>query len=276
MGMKVISVIGYKNTGKTTFVTRMVKELSDLGRVGTVKLMLDHRLDDPNTDTGKHFDSGADMVTAVTDRELVTISRNPSFEKAMDELADAGMDFAIVEGAKDSEVAKVVLGDMDEDVSNVIARLPEKAEWDLKDIVTLLMEQPDHVTLNSLIEQVRTNPDIVKAGGIGTFIGIVRVDNEDYETRMLEFEKYDKVADASIQKIREEMMQQDGIIDVLIHHKAGRIMPLEDIVYIVIAAGHRQQLFAALSETLERVKSEVPIWKKEITIDGNFWVHDHA
>lgn len=274
--MKVISVIGHKNSGKTTFVTRMVKELKKIGRVGTVKMMLDHRLDNPNADTGKHFDSGADMVAAVTESELVTIAREPSLEKAIDKLADAGMDFVIVEGAKSNEFAKIVLGGVEGNISNVVANLPEKADWDLKGIVDLVMQQPDHVTLESLVKKVRLNPDIIKAGGIGTFVGIVRVDNDTHETRMLEFETYDKLADASIQKIREEIMQQKGIIDVLIHHKVGRIMPLEDIVYIVVAAGHRQQLFSALSETLERVKSEVPIWKKEITIDGNFWVHDHA
>lgn len=238
--------------------------------------MLDHRLDDPNTDTGKHFDSGADMVTAVTNSELVSIQRDPSVEKAIDALADAGMDFAVVEGAKDSPIAKIVLGEMDEDVQNVVARLPERSDWELTGLVELIMKQPDHVTLDLLIKKIRENPEIAKVGGIGSFTGIVRENNEDFHTSQLEFEKYDKVADASIRKIREEIMQQDGIVDVLIHHKAGRIMPREDIVYIVVAAGHRQQLFPALAETLERVKSEVPIWKKEITVDGNFWVHDHA
>lgn len=274
--MKVISVIGYKNTGKTTLVTRLVQELSKLGRVGTAKMMLDHRLDDPNTDTGKHFDSGADMVTAVTNSELVSIQRDPSIEKAIDALADAGMDFAVVEGAKDSPIAKIVLGDMDENVQNVVAKLPARSDWDLDELVELIMKQPDHVTLDLLIKQIRETPGIEKVGGIGSFTGIVRVDNEDFRTSQLEFESYEKAADASIRKIREEIMQQEGIIDVLIHHKVGSIMPLEDIVYIVVAAGHRQQLFAALAETLERVKSEVPIWKKEITVDGNFWVHDHA
>ncbi|KGK98602.1 molybdopterin-guanine dinucleotide biosynthesis protein MobB [Methanococcoides methylutens] len=274
--MKVISVIGYKNTGKTTLVTRLVQELSKLGRVGTAKMMLDHRLDDPKTDTGKHFDAGADMVTAVTNSELVSIQRDPSIEKAIDALADAGMDFAVVEGAKDSTIAKILLGDIDEDVQNVVARLPARSEWNLGELVDVIREQPDHVTLDLLLKQIKETPGIEKVGGIGSFTGIVRVDNEDFRTSQLEFESYKTAADTSIQKIREEIMQQEGIIDVLIHHKVGTIKPLEDIVYIVVAAGHRQQLFPALAETLERVKSEVPIWKKEITVDGNFWVHDHA
>lgn len=273
-----ISVIGHKNTGKTTFVSRLVGRLSDLGRVGTVKLMLDHRFNPPNTDTGKHFDAGADMVTAVTGNELVTIGRDNHLETALDSLADAGMDFAIVEGGRASALAKIVLGEMDdpEDVSNVVEHLPPCSDWDMDKIARIVNEQPDHVTLSLLVNQVKANPDIKKVGGIGTFTGIVREQTTEVQTRRLEFETYEQVAEDRIEQIRTDMMQREGIIDVRIHHKVGGIGPGEDIVYIVVAAAHRTELFQALSDTLERVKTEVPIWKKEITIDGDFWVHDHA
>ncbi|MDL5503528.1 MAG: molybdopterin synthase, partial [Candidatus Methanoperedens sp.] len=35
-----------------------------------------------------------------------------------------------------------------------------------------------------------------------------------------------------------------------------------------------QQLFPVLSEAIERLKTEVPIWKKEHTLKGEWWVHD--
>jgi molybdopterin synthase catalytic subunit len=111
--MKVISVVGYKKTGKTTLVTRLVEKLSGKGKVGTVKQMCHHRFNPENTDTGKHFDAGAEAVAAITDGELVLVKRNPSLSKALDALADSGMDFAIVEGAKKSSLPKIVLGDLD-------------------------------------------------------------------------------------------------------------------------------------------------------------------
>jgi molybdopterin synthase catalytic subunit len=70
------------------------------------------------------------------------------------------------------------------------------------------------------------------------------------------------------------MKAKDNIIDVLIHHKTGLIKSGEDIVYIVVAAAHRQELFQTLIDSLERIKEDVPIWKKEFTIEGDFWVHD--
>lgn len=274
--MKIICIAGYKNSGKTTLVTRLVETLSKRGSVGTVKQMLHHRFNPENTDTGKHFDAGADIVTAITDIELVTISRNPTLEDALNALADSGADFAIVEGAKSSDLPKIFLGEVEgsDEVSNIIIRLPARSDWDIDALVELILDQPEWVTLDSLIRKVRSNPDISLSGGIATFTGIVRRVNGDVETTAIDFEKYEGVADRAIEKICYELKEMDDIIDVLIHHKTGLIRSGQDIVYIVVAAAHRKELFETLVEALERIKEEVPIWKKEFTIEGDFWVHD--
>ncbi|WP_319508195.1 molybdopterin synthase [uncultured Methanolobus sp.] len=274
--MKVICVAGYKNSGKTTLVTRLVEALSKRGSVGTVKQMLHHRFNPENTDTGKHFDAGADVVAAITDIELVTIKRNPTLEGALNALADEGADFAIVEGAKSSEIPKIFLGEVEgsNEVSNVLVRLPVRSDWDIDALVELILSQPEWITLESLIQKVRSNPDMRLSGGIATFTGIVRRVNDDVETTAIDFEKYEGVADRAIEKICYELREKADIIDVLIHHKTGLIRSGEDIVYIVVAATHRKELFETLVDALERIKEEVPIWKKEFTIEGDFWVHD--
>jgi len=189
-----------------------------------------------------------------------------------------GMDFAIVEGAKSSYLPKIVLGEdaEKEDLSNVVARLPEKADPDIGELVDLTLQQEDWITLESLIRKVKSNPDIKFSGGIATFTGIVRQVTGETHTTALEFEKYADVAEKAMDKICTEMKQREGIIDVVMHHRTGVIKAGEDIVYIVVAAGHRKELFIALIDSLERLKEEVPIWKKEFTIDGDFWVHDKA
>ena len=274
--MKVISVVGYKKTGKTTLVTRLVEYLSRKGKVGTVKQMCHHRFNPENTDTGKHFDAGAEAVAAITDNELVLVRRNPSLSKALDALADNGMDFAIVEGAKTSSLPKIVLGDLDniDEVQNIVARLPARGDWDIDTLAELVTQQDDWVTLGLLIEQVKQDPRMKQTGGIGTFTGIVRQFSEGVETKALHFEKYEKVAEEAMQKICQDLMQREGVLDVRMHHRTGTIRPGEDIVYIVVAAAHRQELFIALTDALEMLKSEVPVWKKELTIEGDFWVHD--
>ncbi len=274
--MKVICVAGYKNSGKTTLVTRLVEALSEHGKVGTVKQMLHHRFNPQDTDTGKHFDAGADLVAAITDTELVTIKRDPTLEDALDSLADNGADFAIVEGAKSSDLPKIFLGEPEGsgEISNIVVKLPVRSEWHMAPLVELIHDQPEWVTLDSLIRKVRANPNIRLSGGIATFTGIVRRINNNVETTAIDFEKYDGVADRAIEKICFDMKQKENIIDVLIHHKTGLIRSGEDIVYIVVAAAHRQELFQTLVDSLERIKEDVPIWKKEYTIEGDFWVHD--
>ena len=64
--MKIISVTGYKKSGKTTLVERLVQELAKHGSVGTVKHMPGHDLNPSNADTRRHIDAGARAVLGVT------------------------------------------------------------------------------------------------------------------------------------------------------------------------------------------------------------------
>ena len=284
--MKVISVVGYKKSGKTVLVSALVQKLSGFGTVGTVKHMGEQRLNPAETDTGRHFDAGADMVigitgtgtvgTGTTGTELVSFSRGSDLEDALDMLCDQGFDFAVVEGFKESNLPKIVLGDL-QGVSNVFFRMPENLEMHEEftaSLVGMILAQPDRYTLEALIKKARNSPSIRKAGAIGTFTGIVRELAGDEKTSRLEFEKYEPEASKALDRIRKEIKQKEGILEVLIHHKTGIIEAGEDIVYIVIAAAHRTELFPALGEAIERIKAEAPIWKKEFTEKEDFWVQD--
>ncbi|MCC4769598.1 molybdopterin synthase [Methanosarcina sp. DH2] len=274
--MKVISVVGYKKSGKTALVSSLVRQLSGFGTVGTVKHMGEQRLNPGETDTGRHFDAGAETVIGITGTELVSFSRDSDLEDALDMLCDQGLDFAVVEGFKGSNLPKIALGNV-EGVSNVVFRMPENIdphEELTASLVGIALAQPDRYTLEALIKKARRNPDIRKAGAIGTFSGIVRELAGEEKTARLEFEKYEPEASKALDKIREEIKQKEGILEVLIHHKTGVIKAGEDIVYIVIASAHRTELFPALSEAIEKVKAEAPIWKKEFTEKEEFWVHD--
>jgi molybdopterin synthase catalytic subunit len=279
--MKVISVVGYKKSDKTSVVSALVRNLSGFGRVSTIKHMGEQRLNLAETDTYRHFDAGADMVigitgTETTGTELVSFSRDSDLDHALDLLCNQGLDFAVVEGFEESNLPKIVLGDL-HGVSNVIFRMPE--DIDIHEALTaslvgMALAQPDRYTLEALIKKARKNPAIRKAGAIGTFTGIVRELAGNEKTSRLEFEKYEPEASKTLDRIREELKQREGILEVLIHHKTGVIKAGEDIVYIVIASAHRTELFPALSEAIERIKAEAPVWKKEFTRKEEFWVHD--
>jgi molybdopterin synthase catalytic subunit len=267
--MKVISVVGYHKSGKTTLVERLVPELKKHGTVGTIKHTREEILP-YGGDTDRHLTSGSNVTVGVTPTRCIKIIPGGQLDNALRELAMEGVDFAIVEGFKESSLPKIGIGDVE--AVNVIARVDINAT--AEQLAAIVMAQPDRVTLWDLLAKVHRNPEIKKAGAIGTFTGIVREISKDETTKALEFESYDLVAKERIATIERELKAKPGIVDVIIHHKTGRIAAGEDIVYIVVAAGHRQELFPVLRDAIERVKEEVPIWKKEMTVSGEYWVHD--
>lgn len=236
------------------------------------KHLHEHNINNPGTDTWKHANAGADVVIGVTQSELVKFSRENNLTKALDELADMGVDFGVIEGFKESKLPKIALGNVE--AINILKRLNKPERADIEDIINIILEQPEYHTLNSLLAKIRKSRDIDKSGAIGTFTGIVRATEKETRTEFLEFEEYSDIARKKMNEICSELKQKDGIIDVLMHHKTGIILKGEDIVYIVVAATHREQLFPVLREAIERLKAQVPIWKKEHTQNGEFWVHD--
>ncbi len=269
--MRVLSVVGYKKTGKTTLVEQLVAALKQYGSVGTVKHLHDHSLNTPGTDTWKHANAGADVVIGVTKNELVKFTKNNDLASALDELADVGMDFAVVEGFKDSSLPKIAMGDVE--APNIIMNL-DNPGTDLREIVNIVLKMPEYHTLSSLIKKIRKSSKIEESGAIGTFTGIVRAQTGDTHTEYLEFEEYPVLSRQKMDEICADLRGRKGIIDVQMHHKTGVIPAGEDIVYIVVAACHREELFPVLREAIERLKAQVPIWKKEHTVKGDWWVHD--
>ena len=108
--MKVISVVGTKKTGKTTLVCALVSELAKHGRVGTLKNMATHPVD--RGDTRRHFDAGADLVVGLGQAHLMVRRERGDLSSALAEMEAERMDYVVVEGFKHSNLAKIVMGDL--------------------------------------------------------------------------------------------------------------------------------------------------------------------
>jgi len=134
------------------------------------------------------------------------------------------------------------------------------------------------ITLESLVERVKASPLAERSGAIATFTGRVRVKDaaDDTPTTHLEFEKYEGVAADRMRAIREELEARDGVFEVLMHHRTGVIREGEDIVFVVVLAGHREEAFRTVEDGINRLKDEVPIFKKETTENEEFWIHERA
>ncbi len=116
-----------------------------------------------------------------------------------------------------------------------------------------------------------------RTGAKVSFRGVVRSPNRGKEVSHLYYECYPEMVQNKLQDIftdaREEFSQnkpfQCGINICL-----GKIPAGETSIVITVASGHREPAFAACQYILERLKSEVPIWKKEVYSDGQTWVEN--
>jgi molybdopterin synthase catalytic subunit len=118
-----------------------------------------------------------------------------------------------------------------------------------------------------------TGPD---AGGVVTFTGAVRDHARGHSIRHLEYEAYPEMAEREMQAIAGEAEARWPGTRVAAAHRIGRLEIGELAVVVAAAAPHREEAFAAARYTIDTLKERVPIWKKEVATDGEYWVDDHA
>ncbi len=112
-------------------------------------------------------------------------------------------------------------------------------------------------------------------GAIVVFDGVVRDDN----IREMELEAYSEVAVPELEKIADEAKKTFSLLSVDIVHRIGRLAIGENILVIVVSAGHRKEAYEGSRFIIEAIKAGVPIWKKELCRDGDRWVpgeHQHG
>jgi MoaE-MoaD fusion protein len=109
-------------------------------------------------------------------------------------------------------------------------------------------------------------------GAVVVFEGIVRNNTKGRGTQFLEYECYAPMAIRQMERIGMEIAQLHPIGRIGIVHRLGRLEIGEASVSIIAAAPHRQAAFRAAEESINRLKREVPIWKKEYFEDGAVWV----
>jgi len=111
-----------------------------------------------------------------------------------------------------------------------------------------------------------------ESGGIDIFIGTVRNATKGKNVVRLEFEAYEPMAIAEMQKIANQAFENWPVQKILIHHRTGTLDIGEIPVIIAVSAAHRAAAFDACRYIIDTLKQTVPIWKKEAFEDGEVWV----
>jgi molybdopterin synthase catalytic subunit len=192
--------------------------------------------------------------STVADLRRLLARDHPSFEEMADRLR-VSVNYEFVQG-------ETVLSDGDE-----VAFLPPVSGGSGSPVLST-----EPLDVGSVVDRV-LGPDV---GGLVSFIGTVRDTSRGHSIRHLEYDAYPEMAEREIQKITDQAARRWPGTRVAVAHRRGRLEVGEIAVVVVAAAPHREEAFAAARYTIDTLKQQVPIWKKEVTTDGEYWVEDHA
>jgi molybdopterin synthase catalytic subunit len=111
------------------------------------------------------------------------------------------------------------------------------------------------------------------AGGTCVFVGTVRDHSDAGDVTGLRYEAWDELAVKRLDELATEMFETWPLRNVAIHHRTGDLTIGEASVVIACSAPHRADAFEACRHGIERLKQDVPIWKKEALVSGEaHWV----
>jgi molybdopterin synthase catalytic subunit len=126
----------------------------------------------------------------------------------------------------------------------------------------------DPLELGALLPLVQSS----SRGGVACFLGTVRNHHEGREVLRLDYSAYEPMAEAECARIVAEA-ETRWQVAVALRHRVGQLEIGDTAVAVVAASAHRDEAFVACRYVIEEVKRRVPIWKREVFVDGTVeWV----
>lgn len=107
------------------------------------------------------------------------------------------------------------------------------------------------------------------AGALSTFTGLVRGDDD---LIALTLEHYPGMTEREITRHVEQAHARWPLLGTTVIHRVGRLVPGDRIVFVGVAAPHRQPAFEACEFLMDYLKTRAPFWKEEERAGGRIWV----
>jgi molybdopterin synthase catalytic subunit len=109
-------------------------------------------------------------------------------------------------------------------------------------------------------------------GAVASFVGLVRDANDGHEIRGMTLEHYPGMTERALEEICGEAHARWDLLDTLVIHRVGPLVPGERVVLVGVSSAHRADAFAACEFIMDYLKTRAPFWKKESTPEGERWV----
>lgn len=116
-----------------------------------------------------------------------------------------------------------------------------------------------------------------KVGGSVSFVGTMRDFNDGHDVKGMRLDHYPGMTEKHIEQVCQEAADQWEIIDSLVVHRVGDILPNEPIVLVATWSAHRANAFDSCRYIINYLKERAPFWKCETTLnDENRWVEHNS
>ncbi|MDT8405144.1 molybdenum cofactor biosynthesis protein MoaE [Sulfuriflexus sp.] len=136
--------------------------------------------------------------------------------------------------------------------------------------------------LEPYVELAAYERDLISRFGVGqygattSFVGSMRDFNEGDEVAKMFLEHYPGMTEKVLEKLCDQAMADYPILDCLILHRVGDILPNDPIVLVAAWSAHRGAAFDAARFLIEKLKTDAPFWKKESISEGERWVEKNT
>jgi molybdopterin synthase catalytic subunit len=110
------------------------------------------------------------------------------------------------------------------------------------------------------------------AGAIAAFIGTVRGQAQNDDVSAMVLEHYPGMTEKELARIEGEAQARWPLLDSLIVHRTGRLLPGDNIVLVIALSAHRSAAIEAAQFLMDYLKTSAPFWKTEETRSGRQWV----
>ncbi|MEV5649697.1 molybdenum cofactor biosynthesis protein MoaE [Nocardia sp. NPDC052254] len=119
------------------------------------------------------------------------------------------------------------------------------------------------------VEEAVTGP---QHGAVVVFTGKVRDHDAGQAVSALEYSAHPE-AGKFLARVCAEMTAESGL-PVAAVHRIGSLTVGDPAIAVAVAAPHRREAFTICAELVDRIKHEVPIWKRQLFADGmSEWVN---
>jgi len=119
--------------------------------------------------------------------------------------------------------------------------------------------------------------DHANFGATASFIGTMRDFNEGDDVSSMVLEHYPEMTTKQLNRIIDIAENKWPLLNTLIIHRVGHILPSEPIMLVAVWSKHRAAAFDACRYLMEELKHNAPFWKKEeLSAGGSRWVEKNT